>query len=285
MVNAAAFSPDGKTVVTGMSIVTEAGKTEKGIPKRGRHGEIHFWETATGRAIGSPTRLPGEVDLFLLAFSPDGARLLAGGDGVVDGRARGEVRLWDAATREPVGAPLRHAGTLSGATFSRDGRVVLTRAGAESGWGEARLWDAATGTPVGGPFTVEAPPDRVAFCPDLRTVFIAKGNAARLWDVATARPIGPPLEHAGRVAAVAWSPDGSRLLVSGDKTTRLWAAPPPPVGGEVERVVLWTQVLTGMELTEHGSVRLIEAGAWHDRRRRLEHLGGPPLGQGGGIPR
>jgi hypothetical protein len=47
--------------------------------------------------------------------------------------------------------------------------------------------------------------------------------------------------------------------------------------GEVDRIVLWTQVITGLELDADGLVRVLDTRTWQQRRQRLEELGGPPL--------
>jgi hypothetical protein len=41
--------------------------------------------------------------------------------------------------------------------------------------------------------------------------------------------------------------------------------------------VLWAQVLTGIEVDEHGSARALSADEWQRRKLRLKELGGPPL--------
>jgi len=41
-------------------------------------------------------------------------------------------------------------------------------------------------------------------------------------------------------------------------------------------VLLWTQLITGMELDEYGQVRVLDANTWQQRRQQLEKLGGPP---------
>ena len=46
--------------------------------------------------------------------------------------------------------------------------------------------------------------------------------------------------------------------------------------GDPERILLWTQVITGAELDEYGQVRILDANTWQQRRRRLQELGGPP---------
>jgi hypothetical protein len=45
---------------------------------------------------------------------------------------------------------------------------------------------------------------------------------------------------------------------------------------DAERVVLWTQVLTGMERDEQDVLRPLGAAAWQQRCDRLAQLGGPP---------
>jgi len=74
---------------------------------------------------------------------------------------------------------------------------------------------------------------------------------------------------------VALSPDGRTVLTGSWKKAQLWR-PPAPVEGHVERLVLWTQVLTGLELDADKMARVLDADAWNERRRRLDELGGPP---------
>jgi hypothetical protein len=49
------------------------------------------------------------------------------------------------------------------------------------------------------------------------------------------------------------------------------------VAGDPERITLWAQVLTGMELDEQGGAHLLDAPTWQQRREALESLAGPPL--------
>lgn len=51
---------------------------------------------------------------------------------------------------------------------------------------------------------------------------------------------------------------------------------PGAVEGDVERIVLWIQVITGAELDDSDVVRVLDAADWQDRRRRLGAIGGPP---------
>ena len=101
-------------------------------------------------------------------------------------------------------------------------------------------------------------------------------NTVQLWDTETRRPIGFPFRHGSAVLDAVFSPDG-RTVLSGskDKTARLWPVP-TAVAGEIDRIVLWAEVITGAELDASDLVRVLDPGAWHKRRQRLEEAGGPP---------
>ena len=71
-----------------------------------------------------------------VAFSPDGKTLAAGAAG-------GTVRLWDMATRQPIGSPLNtHADAVNSVVFSPDGKTLA--AGATDG--TVRLWNVVSRT-------------------------------------------------------------------------------------------------------------------------------------------
>ncbi len=99
-VYSAAFSPDGKTILTG-----------------GEDKTARLWDAATGRPIGKPMTHSHYVRS--VAFGPDGKTILSGSE---DNTAQ----LWDVATGERLGTPLEHPGSVwhvaSAATANRSSR-------------------------------------------------------------------------------------------------------------------------------------------------------------------
>ena len=72
-----------------------------------------------------------------VAFSPDGTR-------IVSGSADKTVRVWDAATGQPIGQPLTgHTDAVSSVAFSPDGDRIASGSDDNT----VRLWDAAPANP------------------------------------------------------------------------------------------------------------------------------------------
>jgi hypothetical protein len=73
-----------------------------------------------------------------VAFSTDGRRILSGSDD-------NTLRLWDAATGQPIGPPLKgHANAVNAVAFSPDGRRLLSGSTDNT----LRLWDGTGATEV-----------------------------------------------------------------------------------------------------------------------------------------
>jgi WD40 repeat protein len=111
----AAFSPDGKRVVTA-----------------GSDGVARTWDVATGQLIRK-LGTPHTGSLQAAAYSPDGRS-------VVTASASGLVRVWNAATGRPVRLLAKAGGTspLRSAVFSPDGKWAATG----SQYGTVTIWQA-----------------------------------------------------------------------------------------------------------------------------------------------
>jgi WD40 repeat protein len=138
----------------------------------------------------------------------------------------------------------------------------------------ARVWEAATGQARGTPLLDQHPVRRVAFSPDGRTVCLSYWNQrSRLWDLPSGKPLGPPLSHAATPQAVLFRAEGRKIAIAAeDGHVQVWDVP-EVLRGEVASIVLWGQVITGMELDAAGGVRLLDSSTWHQRRRQLAELG------------
>lgn len=124
---AAAFSPDGATILTGSDNRT-----------------AQLWDAASGRPIGSPMAHRGKVNT--VAFSPDGSCILTTS-------WNEPARLWDCATLTSTGPTLRDGSTIYGLALSPDGKTVATTRNPQKA---VQLWDASTGNTLVKPLEHQA---------------------------------------------------------------------------------------------------------------------------------
>ncbi|HEX2314745.1 MAG TPA: hypothetical protein VHJ17_13470 [Thermomonospora sp.] len=192
-----AFSPDGRLFAAA-----------------GDDGVVRLGDPVTHRQIGGAS--PG---LSAVALSPDGRILATGGTGGDEHT----VRLWDVATRRPLGRPLEPGGGSSGVhgiRFGPGGRTLT----ATSGDG-VHVW--ATDGRLLGSYRAEGGRGGLAEVrADGRLVAVQQGDAVLFWDVARGRETGPRIRvpgHTDVISAMAMSPDGGLLAVAGfDRTVRVF---------------------------------------------------------------
>jgi WD40 repeat protein len=150
-----------------------------------------------------------------LAFSPDG-KLLAAVTG--EPKQRGQVILWDVATRRPRWVHLEANG-VPAAAFAPDGRALAIAVYDKT----AKLLDVQTGA-VQRTLTGHAKEIRgVAFAPDGKTLATASWDrTVRLWNLPAGTVLRTLEGHGQRVYEVRFSPDGRTLAAVGDQAVSLW---------------------------------------------------------------
>jgi WD40 repeat protein len=225
-----------------------------------------LWDSGKGKLVGT---LPHQAAVVAVAFSPDEKRIATGQHGPDE-----RVLLWDTELQKLCGQ-LPHRSAIPSVAFSRDGHYLLTGSGDYI----ARLWDLGGVPRELKTFSHDQWIRAVAFHPTNPKLILtgSTDKTARLWDVETGRQIGPPLRHKGMVFAAGFSPDGKTILTgSADGAARLWKAP-SPVEGAPERIKVWIQIVTGMELDQNDVPHALDAKTWHERYGQLQKLGGPPL--------
>jgi WD40 repeat protein len=200
-VTAAAFSPDGRRVVTG-----------------GTDRRVKIWNAETALAeLQLPLVHGGAISGA--EFSPADANVL------LTASLDGTARLWDVKARK-VTRVLRHAEAgaaqaVRAAHFSADGGHVVT-AGDDRA---VRIWNAASGE-LEGTISAGAPVLAAAFSADGTRILAGLANGqAVVYDVQTRGAIVRYSGHTDAIESVAFSPDGRRALTgSRDRSAKVWDA-------------------------------------------------------------
>ncbi|EUC58193.1 tyrosine kinase family catalytic domain protein, partial [Rhizoctonia solani AG-3 Rhs1AP] len=246
-VHSVAFSPDGKSVVSGSWDETvrtwdSHSPSPIGEPLTGHSSYINtvsysplgnilasgsldktirLWDVNTRRQLGV---IEGDHEFPSVTFSPDSKLIASGGYSNYSGHpSKFVVQLWDVQKMIAATNPFRgHVFNIHSVQFSPDGARLVSGSRDRT----IRVWDVEHGTTVLGPLEGHTDSVRsVAFSPDgSQIVSCSFDRTIRLWDVRRAGLIGNPYKgHAGWVYSVAFSPRGTYVVSGGDdKTVRLW---------------------------------------------------------------
>jgi WD40 repeat protein len=210
-VRSVALSPDGKTLATG-----------------DLHGTVRLWDMATRSQIGAPVTTEAGEAIDWAGFSPDGKILAVASspNPVHANSTKGDVRLWDVATRRQIGNPLR-TGMISSAAFSRNGKILAVAPAQieETPHGSGvRLWDVATHRPVGQslPWNGAQNSNWMAFSPNGGMLAADDHGTLRLWNATTSQQTGRAFTGDGSpLEPMAFSPNG-KILVAADADGTMW---------------------------------------------------------------
>lgn len=255
----AAFSPDGKVIVTtsldktariwdgqtGVQIDVLAGHKErvnhaafspdgKRVVTVAGDRTVKIWDVSKSPHHKELKELRGghRDDVNSAFLSPDGNFILTASDDKT-------ARLWSAETAEPILIFQGHSKRVHGAGFSPDGRRVVT-----AGWDQTtHIWEVpsveemhrlvrekqtpkviTSFTPLPG-HTNDV--NSATFSPNGKTILTASDDqTVRLWDAESAQEVARMRGHTALVYNAAFSPDGKRVASAAwDRTARIWEVP------------------------------------------------------------
>jgi WD40 repeat protein len=238
---AVGFSPDGSKFVT-----VENGRT------------VRLWEMPE---LGQSRSTTFSANVASVVFRRDGRYLLVG-------CRDSSTHLWDVLNWEECCA-VHSPAVTHGCLFAPDGKSFMAPS-----W-DRRLfhWRVPDGEPVAPPIEQSEPVSVATYIPS--TPLIATAGAehyVQLWHAPTARRVGPAL-HLERlpkrgIEPILWS-DGQWLVAnSRDGSLRNYPVPRPQVGSP-DAIELRAKALTGMELTEDGTFRVLDRDTWQGCRQRV----------------
>lgn len=196
IIPAAAFSPDGKWIVSGSWDDT-----------------LKLWDATSGREVR--TFSGHTADVVCVAFSPNGQRVLSGSKDCTP-------RLWDVSTGRATRALEGHTKGVRSVAVSPDGRSALSGGGDKT----VRLWDLSSGASVKTLRGHSSVVCSVAFSPDGRCAVSGSGDGtARVWNLANGSVIHTLSSHKGAVQSATFTPDGEQILTADYYgRMRLWHA-------------------------------------------------------------
>jgi len=232
----AAYSPDGKRIVTGGDETARIWDASTGrilLVLSGHAGHAGYvwqavyshdgtliataspdkaariWDAQTGALLSV---LSGHTNVLTdVEFSPDGSHVVMAG---LDHTAR----TWDLRTNPAGRALLGHQDQVTSVVYSPDGSRLATASMDKT----VRIWDPHTGKAL---VVISSPGEdfnSVAYSPDgTRIVTGSTARVIRIWDARTGA-LSQVFNHAPGPVVYTYSPDGRHIVASFDLTFGVW---------------------------------------------------------------
>ena len=201
----AAFSPDGKYIVSG------AGGDLR------RDFSIRVWNTKTGKVLKI---FEGHTEnVNSVAFSPDGKRIISASYDQT-------IRIWDIETGKEQRSLMGKYPFIQSANFSLDGKKIVASLAYTNEGGAVSIRDAESGNEQAN--LPEAPMCSYSiFSKNGEQVISAIWDTIKLWDIKTGKVLKIFEGHTENVNSVAFSPDWQYLVsASDDNTIIVWSVSP-----------------------------------------------------------
>jgi WD40 repeat protein/serine/threonine protein kinase len=183
-----------------------------------RNGKQRLWDATTGKLIAVFGDGNESLRHVSVAFSPDGERVAA--------VAEKDVRMYDAATGQPLTSFGPHEWHVDAITFSPDGKRICTRKIDSPGPSTFCLWNMETGDLIAQSIDHVTPISQWVFNAEgtlLATASMYPESLVRIWDATSGKLLHTLSGHSNSLYDLTFSPDGTRLAsASMDQTARLW---------------------------------------------------------------
>jgi WD40 repeat protein len=208
------LSPDGARIVT-----------------VSRDNVAQVWNVATGKPLIKPIR-----DVIWARFSPDGRRVLtcsainasartqffADGRRTLTGSNDRTLQLWNAENGDPITEPIKRTDLVSSASFSADGKRIVTASGTQT-----QIWDAQSGTAIGEPMKHDLPVLSAEFSLSSNYIATVSGRMedgivngqVEIWDASSFRRLNLPLM---RGSSAHFSADGLKVATVSQGQIQVW---------------------------------------------------------------
>ena len=178
---------------------------------------LKIWDIKTGKEI--ETRVEHFDTILSVAFSPDGKKIVSGGNET--------IILWDVETGQEIKTFTGHSDNVFAVVFSSDGKKIISGAGSDDK--TIKLWDVETekeiktfsrysNSQISGISSLDFSLDGT------KIISGHFDSTITLWDVETGKEIKTFTGHSGNVTSVAFSQKNYKQIISGssDKTIKLW---------------------------------------------------------------